>query len=86
MNKWIMPKWMEQYRHLIVNTGGNKIEELLATNTSVNVNAPRALLENSVDSQSYSDDLSFTSVDAQVCLLEKLHNRGLLVEQDRYAD
>ena len=69
VNKWTMPKWMEPYRHLIVNTGGNTVEELLSTNTDVNVNSIRARLE--------------VGVDSQVVLLEKLHNRGLLVEEDR---
>lgn len=27
--KWIMPEWMEKYRKLIGDTGGNTIEELM---------------------------------------------------------
>jgi hypothetical protein len=62
---WEMPAWMEPYRDFITNTGGNSIESLLnGKATRVQINAPRALLE--------------VSVEAQVSLLERLHKEGLL--------
>lgn len=65
--KWKMPSWMEKYRPLIGNTGGNSAEELYnddGTNSNVFVNAPRALI--------------CVAVKNQVDLLLKLHNQNLL--------
>ncbi len=63
---WVMPAWMEPYRDLIGNTGGNPIEELLNdTKTNGFNNAIRAAL--------------IVSVESQVRLLTVLHERGLLV-------
>lgn len=64
---WKMPKWMEQYRPLISNTGGNDIEELVnddGRNSNVFNNAPRALI--------------CVAVKCQVSILESLHEKGLL--------
>lgn len=42
---WTMPPWMEPYRKLISNTGGNPIEELMNDHTTtIFENAPRAML------------------------------------------
>lgn len=63
--KWTMPKWMEPYREMINNTGGNPIEELMNdhhTNGFNNVIRTALII----------------SVDSQVALLTKLHNEGLL--------
>ena len=62
MKKWIMPKWMVPYKHLIVNTGGNPIEESInddGINSNVFNNAPRALI--------------CVAVKSQVSLLNTLH-------------
>ena len=50
--KWEMPDWMEKYRDIIVNTGGNSIEDCMNRN-DVNIfnNAPLALIQSSVQSQ-----------------------------------
>jgi hypothetical protein len=64
-NKWVMPKWMESYRNMICNTGGNPIEELMNDNTTtMNNNIVRVAL--------------IISVDSQISLLTKLHDKGLL--------
>lgn len=65
--KWVMPKWMEPYRDMIRDTGGNPIEELMnddGTNSNVFNNAPRALI--------------CCAVKCQVAFLESLHARDLL--------
>jgi hypothetical protein len=51
MKKWTMPAWMKPYEHLIYNTGGNAVEELVGGSTLVSINAPLALIECSVESQ-----------------------------------
>lgn len=64
---WIIPEWMKQYLPLIMNTGGNNVEDLVnddGTNSNVFNNAPRALI--------------CTAVKSQVALLELLHEKGLL--------
>lgn len=67
MKKWIMPDWMEQYKDMIVNTGGNSIGELMNDDKSTTFNnAPRALI--------------CACVKSQITLLEKLYEKGLLVE------
>ncbi len=61
-----MPDWMEPYRQLISNTGGNPIEELMNdTKTNARSNMIRAAL--------------IVSVDCQVKLLARLHHLGLLL-------
>lgn len=65
---WKMPDWMKKYEDLIVNTGGNSIEELMnddGTNSNVFNNAPRALI--------------CCAVKSQVSLLEGLHKNKELV-------
>jgi hypothetical protein len=65
--KWTMPAWMRPYRSMIVNTGGNDIEELVnddGTNSNIFNNAPRAVL--------------CVAVKSQVSLLEALHEAGRL--------
>ena len=65
--QWTMPKWMEPYRGLIRNTGGNSIEELYNDHTTtVFENAPRAIL--------------CVAVKSQVDFLRLLHERGMLAE------
>jgi len=62
---WRMPDWMEPYRDLFQNTGGNPIEELMNdTGSNLFNNAVRVAL--------------IAAVDGQVCLLSRLHTRGLL--------
>lgn len=65
--KWIMPKWMKSYANMILNTGGNSIEDLVnddGTNSNIFNNAPRALI--------------CASVKSQVGLLEQLYEKGYL--------
>jgi hypothetical protein len=62
---WVMPAWMEKYRAIIVNTGGNPIEELMNDHdTIVQVNAPRAII--------------CVAVKSQVALLYALNQQGIL--------
>jgi len=63
---WKMPKWMEPYRDLIENTGGNPIEELMNDHdTHGGNNIIRSAL--------------IISVDSQIILLQRLAHRGMLV-------
>ena len=60
---WTMPDWMEKYRSLINNTGGNSVEDLVRDRkTNMLINAPRAML--------------CVAVKSQVMLLESLHESG----------
>ena len=62
---WEMPEWMEPYRELIGDTGGNPIEELMNDHETVaQVNLYRAAI--------------CISVKDQVGLLYRLHSKGLL--------
>lgn len=62
---WTMPKWMEPYRDIIKNTGGNSIEELVNdTDSNMHNNYIRAAL--------------CIAVKSQVGLLEHLHREGAL--------
>jgi hypothetical protein len=61
---WVMPEWMEPYRDLIGNTGGNSVEELYNDRTTAQVNLIRAALA--------------LAVRDQVDLLYRLHSRGML--------
>jgi hypothetical protein len=68
--KWIMPKWMKSYENMILNTGGNSIEDLVnddGRNSNIFNNAPRALI--------------CASVKSQVGLLQQLYEQGLLKEE-----
>lgn len=61
--RWTMPDWMEPFRNMISDTGGNPIEELMNDrHTTTFENAPRAIL--------------CVAVNAQVTLLERLHKSG----------
>lgn len=62
--KWRMPKWMRRYAPLIVNTGGNDIEEMVNDRTDPVVNLPRAVLA--------------ACVKSQVSLLTRLRSEGEL--------
>ena len=64
--KWVMPRWMEKFRHDIVNTGGNGVEEMVNGNADPYVNLPLSTLQ--------------ACVKSQVALLERLHASGALEE------
>jgi len=52
--KWVMPEWMEPYRSLFNNTGGNSIEDLMnrsADEANIVINAPLVLICVAVESQ-----------------------------------
>jgi len=62
---WVMPKWMEPMREMILDTGGNPVEELVNDRTTqVQTNVVRALL--------------CVSVKDQVHLLYSLARNGML--------
>jgi len=46
-----MPSWMEPYRKLIGNTGGNTVEELMNGDADPSVNLPLSTLQACVKSQ-----------------------------------
>lgn len=69
---WKMPAWMEPYRELIRNTGGNPVEELYnddGKNSNVFNNTPRALL--------------CVAVKSQVDLILTLKEKGMFKEVER---
>ncbi len=67
---WVMPDWMEQYRDLINNTGGNSVEDLLNDReTTARSNVVRAGL--------------IIAVHSQVGLLYALRKLGLLGDRQR---
>jgi hypothetical protein len=52
VKKWVMPEWIEKYRELIRNTGGNSIEELMNDKTTnMQNNYVRCALMIAVESQ-----------------------------------
>jgi hypothetical protein len=64
---WKMPAWMEPYRDLIQNTGGNSVEELVNdTDSNMHNNCIRAAL--------------CIAVKSQVTLLRAMHDRAMLAE------
>ncbi len=66
-DEWTMPEWMEPYRGMIRNTGGNPIEELVNDHeTTAFSNVIRAGL--------------IVAVTSQIRLLADLHSQGLLIE------
>lgn len=67
---WVMPAWMEPYRELIGNTGGNGIEELYNNTTTAQQNLIRAALA--------------ISVTSQVGLLYRLMRGGHLVNREAF--
>lgn len=64
MKKWKMPKWMQQYRPFICNTGGNDVEEMVNGNADPRINLPLSTLQ--------------ACVKSQVHLLQSLHDAGQL--------
>lgn len=63
--QWVMPEWMEPYRDMIRNTGGNSVESLMNDHkTNGFNNSIRAAL--------------IVAVDSQVSLLGALHRAGRL--------
>ena len=62
--QWTMPAWMEPYREMIVNTGGNPVEEMVNGDADPMINLPLSTLQ--------------ACVKSQVSLLNHLHNEGLL--------
>lgn len=62
---WTMPEWMEPYRELFANTGGNQIEELMNDRTT---NHRNNLIRSAL----------IVAVSSQVALLMKLHSQGLV--------
>jgi hypothetical protein len=49
--RWHMPAWMERYRELIVNTGGNSVEDMVNGRADPRVNLPPSTLQACVKSQ-----------------------------------
>ena len=69
--QWKMPAWMEKYRDLFVNTGGNSVEELMnMSGREANLwnNAPLAAL--------------CIAVESQVVFLDRLRRAGMLARED----
>ncbi len=48
---WKMPDWMEKYRSYFRDTGGNSIEELMNDTSTIEINAPLAILACSAHAQ-----------------------------------
>lgn len=65
---WVMPEWLEPYRELIADTGNQSIEELMNDWTS-------GFHDN------YMRAARMMAVNAQIELLVRLRNEGLLLEQ-----
>lgn len=64
-DRWTMPDWMEPYRNLISNTGGDTVENLMNDEgANVRNNVVRATL--------------CIAVQSQVTLLARMHRDGLL--------
>jgi hypothetical protein len=62
---WVMPNWMEKYRPLINNTGGNSIEDLI---NDKETNAMNNLIRSAL----------ILAVESQVNLLFALHQHNHL--------
>jgi len=62
---WTMPAWMEPFRDLIGNTGGDPIEELMNDKTT---NAFNNVIRMGI----------IISVESQIYLLRRLRERGVL--------
>lgn len=66
---WEMPEWVEPYRSVICNTGGNSIESLMNDkSTNMHNNAVRSVI--------------IACVSSQINLLAALHETGCLRELD----
>lgn len=69
---WEMPQWMKPFARFINNTGGNDIEDLFNdSDTTVQINAPRAII--------------CVAVKSQVYLLQTLQENNLLKDTHRKA-
>lgn len=67
---WVMPEWMEPYREMIGDTGGNPVEELVNDHDTTGWNnVIRAAM--------------IVSVTSQVSLLHRLRDAGRLVDHVR---
>lgn len=64
MKPWKMPKWMEPYRPMICNTGGNDVTDMMNGSADPRVNLPLSTLQ--------------ACVKSQVILLERLHDGDML--------
>jgi hypothetical protein len=51
LNDWRMPEWMEPFRNLIHNTGGNTVEYMMNYKGDLIINAPVTVLSACVKSQ-----------------------------------
>lgn len=71
--RWKMPKWMEPYRQIISNTGGNSIEELME----------RWLNDRHLAATNEIVFALCVAVSSQVTLLNHLHHDGLLAERKK---
>lgn len=68
LKKWAMPEWMEKYRDLINNTGGNEVEDLInRLKTDKNISRTNIIIFTMA-----------TCVEAQVGLLATLKRKDLL--------
>ena len=65
---WTMPEWMEKYRPLISNTGGNTVEDLIDR-----LNNAKGLFQTNHIVYVMASD-----VQGQVCMLYRLKQEGLL--------
>ena len=62
---WVMPEWMEPYRELIINTGGNTIENLMNDKTT----------------DFFSNHVKcglIVAVNSQIALLKRLYDKKLI--------
>jgi len=71
--RWVMPKWMERYRPLIRTRGERSVEDMMS-DVEGDMNSPSPELRHR--------SMWNYSVAAQVNLLNDLHLRGLLKEED----
>ena len=57
MSDWKMPEWMEPYRDLFNNTGGNSVEELQNSKATIVENAPMAMIAAGMKMQVHNNGL-----------------------------
>ena len=68
--KWTMPEWVEPYRGMITNTGGNDIDGIMNDkHTTIQTNLPRMAI--------------IFMVTAQIALLQELKKSGKLTEESK---
>ena len=63
-----LPDWLDEFRPFLLHTGGQDLEELLRP--------PR-----SMDPMTTAATIRYTSVQAQIALLQRLHHLGYLNTQ-----